>query len=187
MRPSPPSIVTKVSSINASTVTPKDVDWLWFNRIPAGAITYGVGKPGNAKSLWSTDLAARVSSGADFPDCKNEHGAQKVLLYAGEDSLENTVIPRLIACRRKPRQHRTVGQSVSFEVYDREYNRVDRRGIDLSQDITILNYLVKKHPQIKLLIIDPITGVFGNRNTNHDKDMRPIMNNLKDMLVKRGG
>ena len=177
--------VTKVSSINASTVTPKDVDWLWFNRIPAGAITYGVGKPGNAKSLWSTDLAARVSSGADFPDCKNEHGAQKVLLYAGEDSLENTVIPRLIRAGANLANIELLDNS-SFEVYDRDYNRVDRRGIDLSQDITILNYLVKKHPQIKLLIIDPITGVFGNRNTNHDKDMRPIMNNLKDMLEARG-
>jgi len=177
--------VTKVSSINASTVTPKDVDWLWFNRIPAGAITYGVGKPGNAKSLWSTDLAARVSSGADFPDCKNEHGAQKVLLYAGEDSLENTVIPRLIRAGASLANIELLDNS-SFEVYDRDYNRVDRRGIDLSQDIAIIGQLIKKHPDIRLLIIDPITGVFGNRNTNHDKDMRPIMNELKDMLEARG-
>ncbi len=177
--------VIKVSSINAASVKPKDVDWLWFNRIPAGAITYGVGKPGNAKSLWSTDLAARVSSGADFPDCKNEHGAQKVLLYAGEDSLENTVIPRLIRAGANLANIELLDNS-SFEVYDREYNRVDRRGIDLSQDIAIIGQLIKKHPDIRLLIIDPITGVFGNRNTNHDKDMRPIMNELKDMLEARG-
>src|SRR5215472_4428893 len=176
--------VIKVSSINAASVKPKDVDWLWFNRIPAGAITYGVGKPGNAKSLWSTDLAARVSSGADFPDCKNENGPQRVLLYAGEDSLENTVIPRLIRAGANLANIELLDNS-SFEVYDREYNRVDRRGIDLSQDITILNYLVKKHSQIKLLILDPITGVFGGKNTNHDKDMRPIMNQLKDMLEAR--
>jgi putative DNA primase/helicase len=177
--------VIKVSSINAASVKPKDVDWLWFNRIPAGAITYGVGKPGNAKSLWSTDLAARVSSGADFPDCKNEHGAQKVLLYAGEDSLENTVIPRLIRAGANLANIELLDNS-SFEVYDRDYNRVDRRGIDLSQDIAIIGQLIKKHPDIRLLIIDPITGVFGNRNTNHDKDMRPIMNELKDMLEARG-
>lgn len=176
--------VTKVSSINASTVTPKDVDWLWFNRIPAGAITYGVGKPGNAKSLWSTDLAARVSSGADFPDCTNEHPPQKVLMYAGEDSLENTVIPRLIRAGANLANIELLDNN-SFEVYDREYNRVDRRGIDLSQDIAIIGQLIKKHPDIKLLIIDPITGVFGSRNTNHDSDMRPIMNELKDMLEQR--
>ena len=177
--------VTKVSSINAATVTPKDVDWLWFNRIPAGTITYGVGKPGNAKSLWATDLAARVSSGTDFPDCKNEQGPQKVLLYAGEDSLENTVIPRLIRAGANLANVELLDNN-SFEVYDREYNRIDRRGIDLSQDINVLSNLIKKHPAIKLLIIDPITGVFGNRNTNHDKDMRPIMNDIKDMLEQRG-
>lgn len=177
--------VIKVSSINAATVSPRDVDWLWFNRIPAGAITYGVGKPGNAKSLWSTDLAARVSSGADFPDCENEHGERKVLLYAGEDSLENTVIPRLIRAGAKLENIELLDNN-SFEVYDREYNRVDRRGIDLSQDVPILSALIKKHPDIKLLILDPITGVFGGKNTNHDKDMRPIMNQLKDMLEARG-
>ena len=177
--------VIKVSSINAASVKPKDVDWLWFNRIPTGAITYGVGKPGNAKSLWSTDLAARVSSGADFPDCKNEHAAQKVLMYAGEDSIETTVIPRLIRAGAKLENIELLDNN-SFEVFDREYNRVDRRGIDLSQDVPILSALIKKHPAIKLLILDPITGVFGGKNTNHDKDMRPIMNQLKDMLEARG-
>lgn len=177
--------VIKVSSINAANVKPKDVDWLWYNRIPVGAPSYFVGKPGNSKSLCSIDLAARVSTGADFPDCKNEHGAQKVLLYAGEDSLENTVIPRLIRAGANLANIELLDNN-SFEVYDREYNRVDRRGIDLSQDVPILNALIKKHPGIKLLILDPITGVFGGKNTNHDKDMRPIMNQLKDMLEARG-
>ena len=177
--------VIKVSSINAATVSPRDVDWLWFNRIPVGAASWFVGKPGNSKSLCSIDLAAHVSSGSDFPDCKNEHGERKVLLYAGEDSLENTVIPRLIRAGAKLENIELLDNN-SFEVYDREYNRVDRRGIDLSQDVPILNALIKKHPDIKLLILDPITGVFGGKNTNHDKDMRPIMNELKDMLEARG-
>jgi hypothetical protein len=42
------------------------------------------------------------------------------------------------------------------------------------------------NPDITLLIIDPTTGVYGARNTNHDKDMRPIMNELRDLCEKRG-
>ena len=72
MRPSQLDFMTKVSGVNAATVKPKAQKWLWYNRVPAGAITWGVGKPGNAKSLWATDLAARVSSGADFPDWSEE-------------------------------------------------------------------------------------------------------------------
>jgi len=178
--------MTKVSGVNAGTVKPKAQKWLWHNRVPAGAITWGVGKPGNAKSLWATDLAARVSSGADFPDgAKNPHGPRKVLMYAGEDNLESTVVPRLIAARANL-DNITLLDNQSFDVYDKEYNRVDRRSIDLSQDCKTLSHLIHDNPDITLLILDPTTGVYGGRNTNHDKDMRPIMNELRDMCEKRG-
>jgi putative DNA primase/helicase len=176
----------KVSGVNAGTVKPKAQKWLWHNRVPAGAITWGVGKPGNAKSLWATDLAARVSSGADFPDgAKNEGGPRKVLMYCGEDNLESTVVPRLIVAGANL-DNITLLDNQSFDVFDKEYNRVDRRSIDLSQDCDTLNHLVHDHPEIALLILDPTTGVYGSRNTNHDKDMRPIMNDLSDMCQKRG-
>jgi putative DNA primase/helicase len=176
----------KVSAINASTVKPKKMKWLWQNRVPAGAITWGVGKPGNAKSLWATDLAARVSSGADFPDgAKNLDGPKKVLMYCGEDNLESTVVPRLMAAGANL-DNITLLDNQSFDVFDKEYNRVDRRSIDLSQDCKTLSHLIHDNPDITLLIIDPTTGVYGSRNTNHDKDMRPIMNELRDLCEARG-
>jgi putative DNA primase/helicase len=178
--------MTKITAVAADSVTPKPQRWLWHNRIPAGAITWGVGKPGNAKSLWATDLAARVSSGADFPDgAKNESGPQKVLMYAGEDDRERTVVPRLIAAGACL-SNITLLDNRSFEVFDKEFNRIDRRSIDLSQDCSVLSQLVKSNPGIALLIIDPTTGVYGNKNTNHDKDMRPVMSELRDMCEARG-
>lgn len=178
--------MTKITAVTADSVAPKAQRWLWHNRIPAGAITWGVGKPGNAKSLWATDLAARVSSGADFPDgAKNERGPQKVLMYAGEDDRERTVVPRLIAAGANL-SNITLLDNRSFEVFDREFNRVDRRSINLAADCAILSQLVKDNPDIALLILDPTTGVYGDRNTNHDKDMRPIMNDLRDLCEARG-
>jgi putative DNA primase/helicase len=178
--------MTKITVVNAAAVKPEPQRWLWQNRIPAGAITWGVGKPGNAKSLWATDLAARVSSGADFPDgAKNPNGAQKVLMYAGEDDRKRTVVPRLIAAGANLANIHLLDNQ-SFEVFDREFNRVDRRSIDLSQDCTLLSQLVKQYPEIALLIIDPTTGVYGSKNTNHDKDMRPVMNELRDLCEARG-
>jgi RecA-family ATPase len=179
------SFVTKITSINAATVKPAPQHWLWQDRIPAGAITWGVGKPGNAKSLWATDLAARVSSGMDFPDgAKNENGPKKVLMYCGEDDIKRTVIPRLMAAGANLANIELLDNQ-SFEVYDREYTRIDRREIDLSQDCPMLNHIVAKYPDVSLLIIDPTTGVYGSKNTNHDKDMRPVMNQLRDVCEKR--
>lgn len=178
--------MTKVSAINASSVTPKPMHWLWPGRVPAGAITWGVGKPGNAKSLWATDLAARVSSGRDFPDgAKNPNGSRKVLMYCGEDDLARTVVPRLIAAGANL-DNVTLLDNSSFDVYDAEYNRIDRRSIDLSQDCGTISHLIHDSPHFALLILDPTTGVYGDRNTNHDKDMRPIMNELRDLCEKRG-
>jgi len=178
--------MTKITVVNAAAVKPEPQRWLWQNRIPAGAITWGVGKPGNAKSLWATDLAARVSSGADFPDgAKNPNGPQKVLMYAGEDDRKRTVVPRLIAAGANLANIHLLDNQ-SFEVFDREFSRVDRRSIDLSQDCTLLSQVVKQYPEIALLIIDPTTGVYGSKNTNHDKDMRPVMNELRDLCEARG-
>jgi RecA-family ATPase len=179
-------LMTRITVINAAAVKPEKQRWLWHNRVPAGAITWGVGKPGNAKSLWATDLAARVSSGADFPDgAKNENGPKKVLMYCGEDDIKRTVIPRLMAaCANLANIELLDNQS--FEVFDKEYNRIDRREIDLSQDCKMLSEIVKAHPKVSLLIIDPTTGVYGSKNTNHDKDMRPVMNDLRDLCEVRG-
>ena len=177
--------VTKVSSINAASVKPEAQRWLWQDRIPAGAICWGVGKPGNGKSLWATDLAARVSSGKDFPDAKNENGPKKVLMYCGEDDLKRTVVPRLMAAGANLANIELLDNQ-SFEVFDKEYNRIDRREINLAQDCEAISSLIKKHPNVALLIIDPTTGVWGGANTNHDKDMRPIMNDLRDLCEAKG-
>jgi putative DNA primase/helicase len=179
-------LMTRITSVNAATVKPAAQSWLWKDRVPAGAITWGVGKPGNAKSLWATDLAARVSSGADFPDgAKNENGPRKVLMYCGEDDVKRTVVPHLMAAGATLANIELLDNQ-SFEVFDVEYNRIDRREIDLSQDCPMLHEIVKAHSDISLLIIDPTTGVYGAKNTNHDKDMRPVMNDLKDLCEKRG-
>jgi putative DNA primase/helicase len=179
-------LMTRITSLNAATVKPEPPRWLWLDHFPAGTIGWVVGKPGNAKSLFATDLAARVSSGANFADgAKNDAGPRKVLMYAGEDDIKRTVIPRLMAAGANLANIELLDNQ-SFEVYDKEYNRIDRREINLAADIKIISELVKAHPEITLLIIDPITGVFGSANTNHDKEMRPIMNDLKDMLELRG-
>lgn len=178
--------MTRITAVNAATVKPEAMRWLWRDRIPAGAITWGVGKPGNAKSLWATDLAARVSSGMDFPDgAKNENGPKKVLMYCGEDDIKRTVTPRLMAAGATLTNIELL-DNTSFEVYDKEYNRIDRREIDLSQDCPMLHEIAKAYSDVSLLIIDPTTGVYGSKNTNHDKDMRPVMNELRDLCEARG-
>jgi hypothetical protein len=56
-------------------------------------------------------------------------------------------------------------------VFGKEFYRIDRRSIDLSQVCAVLSQLVKSNPGMALLIIDPTTGAYGNKDTNQDKDL----------------
>jgi hypothetical protein len=105
-------------------------------------------------------------------------------LYCGEDDIKRTVVPRLMAAEANLANIELLDNQ-SFEVFDKEYNRIDRREIDLSIDQKVIGELVKAYPEISLLIIDPITGVFGSKNTNQYKDMRPVMRDLKISGLKR--
>jgi len=46
----------------------KRVNWLWPGRVPMGKVTLLVGDPGQGKSLLSLDVAARVTTGAAWPE-----------------------------------------------------------------------------------------------------------------------
>src|SRR5262245_53043096 len=52
----------------ASGITPLPVEWLWPGRIPRGHLALLAGDPDAGKSLVTIDMAARVSTGAPWPD-----------------------------------------------------------------------------------------------------------------------
>jgi len=49
------------------TVTPEQIDWLWWNRVPLGKLTLIVGDPGHGKSYLCLYLAAHVTTGMPCP------------------------------------------------------------------------------------------------------------------------
>lgn len=70
----------------ASSVTPRQVEWLWRERIPAGMLTIVAGKPDQGKGLFVSHLAADVS----------KRGGN-VLYSAQEDAMDLMTRPRLEA------------------------------------------------------------------------------------------
>src|SRR3954452_1195191 len=59
-------------AVRFSALAPQKVPWLWPDRIPLGRITLLVSDPGLGKSLLTLDIAARVSTGAPWPDANDE-------------------------------------------------------------------------------------------------------------------
>ncbi|MEX2310760.1 MAG: AAA family ATPase [Pirellulales bacterium] len=62
-------------AVRLTHVQPQNIRWLWPGRIPLGRVTLLVSDPGIGKSLLTLDIAARVSTGASWPDVDNPHSA----------------------------------------------------------------------------------------------------------------
>ena len=77
-------------------VEPVEVRWLCPGRVPLGRITLLVGRPGEGKSLLTTYMASRVTTGSPWADgtvCPKG----SVVLISAEDDPADTIRPRLDA------------------------------------------------------------------------------------------
>ncbi len=170
-------MVKQVVARKASSIEPEEMTWVWEHRIPDATITWILGQPNNAKSLMTIEIAACATTGRQWPDgTPNELGAVKVLMFCGEDSLSKVVIPRLMAA----------GANLdNVEFLDNKSfrgtcgdSKMPGRSIDLSQDFETLMGMLKANPGYKIIIADPITGIWGDADMAKDKEINPLLEEL---------
>lgn len=143
-------------------VETKPVNWLWKDRISLGNITVLGGPPGAGKSFFTCDIASRISRGMGFPDNRScERG--KVLIVTTEDSLEQTISPRLDA-------HRAVRENIGVIDCIEVLGGKETREINFTlAHADLIAQAIQTTPDIKLLVVDPI-GSFIGGDTDSDKD-----------------
>lgn len=82
--------------INPEEIEEKEVNWLWPNKIPAGAISMLVGPQGLGKTFLSIYMASVITCGGNWADgtpCEQS----SVLFFYGEDNIESGYKPRFRA------------------------------------------------------------------------------------------
>ena len=151
-------VVTCMADVQA-----EEISWLWPGRIALGRITLLVGAPGCGKSYLTCDLSARISTGSPWPDGKPcERGS--VILITAEDGLGDTIRPRLeVHYADLTRIHHMAAIKRPDE------NGKLRESLYELADVTTLEEVLKRVPDCKVLIIDPIGSFLGGR-TDSDKD-----------------
>jgi putative DNA primase/helicase len=133
-----------------------DVEWLWPGRIALGCLTVLAGDPDVGKSYLALELAARVSRGAVWPDGQPSLGASKVLLFNGEDHLRCMVQPALEAAGADLTQIES-----PWLVREGEPGKEFERPVNLKRDLDVLEGMVAKMQQCRLVIFDPISTHLG--------------------------
>jgi hypothetical protein len=150
---------------NLTTVTPRTVEWIRPQRWPAGKLSLVVGDPGLGKSLVLLDAAARISTGAQWPEGASAPPGP-VLILTAEDGLSDTVVPRLIALGAD------LSQVVALEaVRENAKERPFNLAADLAHLETAIRWLVPA-----AVFIDPLTAYLGKATDSHtDADVRAVL------------
>jgi hypothetical protein len=162
-------------------VKPESPSWLWKPWILRGAVNLLDGDPGRGKSTIAIDLAARVSRGWGMPPGGGQEAPAvepaDVLLLSAEDSLAQTIRPRLAAAGADlQRVHALEGIRTDNE---------DRPPV-LPFDLGMIETVVTERGA-KLVVVDPLMAYLdGEVDAHRDQDVRRVLHHLK-MIAERTG
>lgn len=158
--------------VRLSDVKPEPVAWLWPGRIALGKLTLIAGDPGLGKSFLTLDMAARVSTGAGWPDRRGESFAPGgVVLLSAEDGVADTIRPRLDAAGAD------VSRIVALEAVRAvgDHGRESARAFDLSRDLPAMESAIRSVEGCRLVVIDPVTAYLGGVDSHKNAEIRGLL------------
>ena len=167
----------------ADTLRPVMIRWLWEDRIPLGKISLFGGNPDQGKSLVSLYMAARVTKGEPLYGSAKAIPASDVLILAAEDDPSDTIVPRLMAAQADLTRVYFVKSILVEQGKDKT---PEEREAQLDTDVQEVEKLLKENPEIRLIIIDPISSYLGDANMNREQEVRRVLTPLKKLADKSG-
>jgi putative DNA primase/helicase len=173
----------------ADSIKPETIVWIWQGRLPKGMLCILSGNAGIGKSFVITYIVSRVTTGRDWDDgTKNTLPPSTVLLACAEDDPARTVVPRLMAQGADLSRVKFLlpVKATEFVKHGRDEKLESNiRELQLAADLDALKAMLKANPDIAIVVFDPITGFFGC-DSSKDKELRPVMNRLKDVCEETG-
>jgi hypothetical protein len=165
--------------VTAADVDAQLLDWLWPMRLARGKVALCDGDPGLGKStVWSADVAARVSTGDNWPDGSPGCEPADVLLISAEDGLEDTIRPRLEAAGADLH-----AVHVLTEI---DCRNGTTRPVSIPGDLPMIEREIATR-NVALVVIDPLMAFLGADIDSHrDQDVRRAMHMLKGLAERTG-
>src|SRR5215208_1921626 len=157
--------------IMLSEVQAESVEWLWERRIPLGKITVLDGDPGLGKSVLTTDLAARATTGRAMPYGFQKRQPAGVVILSAEDGAGDTIRPRFFNDRGNTEKVVLLGTEEL---------------LGIPEDLGTIERAIKQ-VDAELVIIDPIMAFMGEEvNPNSDKEVRRALTPVKQLAERLG-
>ncbi len=152
--------------VRASTITPREVRWLWQSRIPLGKMTTFAGQGGLGKTMVLCDLAARVSAGHEWPLSNGECAEPgDVLFISGEDDEDDTLVPRMIEAGADRERIVFLSPKVSANFH--------------LAAVKLLERIVDRLDDTRLIVVDPPASYMAGVDDHKNAEIRSILTPLK--------
>lgn len=172
---------SEVVTVRASDVVMRAKQWIWENHLLRGAQELLTGIPGLGKSQVQISYIACVTAGLKWPDNAPAIPPANVLMITAEDTLDQEVIPRLIAAGADlDRVH--ILNHIKIKT-----DKATERQFLLAEDLDAVERKIKEIGDVALLTIDPITAYMGGRMDSHKAtEVRSQLGPLKDFAERTG-
>lgn len=155
--------------ICAADIKPEAIRWLWNGWLARGKFHIFAGQAGTGKTTIAIAIAATISIGGRFPD-GTRAPVGNVLIWSGEDSTNDTLVPRLLAAGADMRRVHFIGDVQHGD---------EMRSFDPATDIKAMFDAATRIGDVSLLIVDPVVNaVAGDSHKNGEvrRALQPLVN-----------
>ncbi len=136
--------------VPVSEIERSPINWLWPQRVVGDGLTIVTGPVGNTKSLFTIDIAARVSLAAKWPDGAGHAPQGSVILFGAEDDAGKIVRPRLEAAGAD------ITRVMVCEGAATGGHNDEAAAVLLEHHISQLRAALDARPDCRLIVFDPL-------------------------------
>lgn len=159
---------TELQMIKMSEIQSQEVAWLWYPFIPYGKLTIVQGDPGDGKTTFVLNIAAKLSKGEGIDSEMKLTEPLTAIYQSAEDGLADTVKPRLEAAGANCENISVIDESI------KALSMIDER---LEEAVI--------RTKAKLLILDPIQAYLGGgMDMNRANEARDMTKKLATLAEK---
>ena len=161
----------------AGDVELRQLSPLWPGILFKRKVALVAGEPGLGKSLFSCDVAARISRAKNWPGGESPViGPAPTILISGEDDPDDTIVPRLIAAGADLSKIHIIS-----DVVETREGELSALSIDAHMKSIHAEMLKQK---AVLLVIDPISAFLAERDSHRDSSVRALLNKIRQFAVE---
>lgn len=154
--------------IRGDQIVPTKVEWLWYPYIPRAKLTSLEGHPGLGKSFIGCSIAAAVTASKLLPGMNDPLLPNNVLFLSGEDGLEDTLVPRLLA----------LGADMNRIYFPKIIVTLDPKGILALEE-------AMRQCAVAFVFIDPVQLFMGSkRDMNKANEVREFIAGLHEASAR---